>query len=125
MGCQLLRCLRLPCSEHCSKQRATAEWIARPSNTVCTAGDHSHRCTAPYFCCTFPVAQQAESDRKVETRPSDTLFVVNFDVQRVRERDIERFFDIYGRITRVEIRKNYAFIQVRELWEGTEGGSHS
>lgn len=84
------------------------------------------------FCC--PPLQQAESERKVETRPSDTLFVVNFDVQRVRERDVERFFDGFGRINRVEIRKNFAFVQVwnavarecqgRNLWQvfGLGGG---
>lgn len=57
--------------------------------------------------------QQAEADRKRDTKPSQTLFVVNFDVQRVRERDIERYFDYYGKIKRVQIKKTYAFVQVR------------
>ena len=39
------------------------------------------------------------------------MFVVNFDPTRVRERDLERHFDFYGPITRVEIKKNYAFVQ--------------
>jgi hypothetical protein len=88
--------------------------------------------------------QQAESDRKRDTKPSPTLFVVNFDVNRVRERDLDRFYEYYGRIKRVmvvtglctlsvqfiaihqsldhssflssekqiEIKKNYAFVQV-------------
>ena len=113
----------------------------------------------------------AESDRKRDTKPSKTIFVVNFDVQRwavdlwwvmesrcrikelqtpgligsliwgfspvvthlgsfiyfhssgvthlsaflihrVRERELERHFEYYGRIDRIEIKKNFAFIQV-------------
>jgi arginine/serine-rich splicing factor 4/5/6 len=44
-------------------------------------------------------------------QPSKTLFVVNFDVQRVHERDLDRHFDYYGRINRIQIKKNYAFVQ--------------
>jgi RNA recognition motif-containing protein len=62
--------------------------------------------------CTYPCTQQAESDRKRDTKPSNTLFVVNFDINRVRERDLDKYFDYYGRINRIEIKKNYAFIQV-------------
>ena len=58
-------------------------------------------------------AQQKEADRKRETKPTETLFIVNFDLGRVRERDIEKFFNPYGRIKRVEIKRNYAFVQVR------------
>jgi hypothetical protein len=57
-------------------------------------------------------AKQSEADRKQDTKPTTTLFVVNFDVQRVRERDLDRFFEHYGPITRIEIRRNYAFVQV-------------
>jgi len=56
-------------------------------------------------------AKQAESERKRECKPSTTLFIVNFDTARTRERDIERYFDYYGSIKRVEIKKNYAFVQ--------------
>lgn len=40
--------------------------------------------------------QQTETERKRETKPSTTLFVVNFDVGRVRERDVEKHFEPYG-----------------------------
>jgi hypothetical protein len=38
--------------------------------------------------------------------------VVNFDVERTRERDLERHFEQYGRLRRVQIKRNYAFVQV-------------
>jgi arginine/serine-rich splicing factor 4/5/6 len=40
--------------------------------------------------------QTKDADRQKEMRPSTTLFIVNFDVARVRERDIERFYEPYG-----------------------------
>ena len=65
--------------------------------------------TDPHRCCAQDV------------KPSSTIFVVNFDVQRVRERDLERHFEYYGRIKRIEIKKNFAFVQVlaKALWHST------
>ncbi|KAL0309196.1 UNVERIFIED_CONTAM: Serine/arginine-rich splicing factor RS41 [Sesamum radiatum] len=45
------------------------------------------------------------------SRPSKTLFVINFDPINTRTRDIERYFEHYGRILSVRIRKNFAFVQ--------------
>lgn len=45
------------------------------------------------------------------TRPSKTLFVINFDPINTRPKDIERHFDPYGRISNVRIRRNFAFVQ--------------
>ncbi|XP_047338591.1 serine/arginine-rich splicing factor RS41-like isoform X2 [Impatiens glandulifera] len=45
------------------------------------------------------------------TRPSKTLFVINFDPVGTRTRDLERHFEQYGKIANVRIRKNFAFIQ--------------
>lgn len=45
------------------------------------------------------------------TRPSKTLFVINFDPYHTRTRDLERHFDPYGKILNVRIRRNFAFIQ--------------
>ena len=42
-----------------------------------------------------------------------TLIWLYFSVHRVRERELERHFEYYGRINRIEIKKNFAFIQVR------------
>ncbi|XAR54094.1 hypothetical protein NMG60_11029100 [Bertholletia excelsa] len=45
------------------------------------------------------------------TRPSKTLFVINFDPIHTRTRDLERHFEPYGKISNVRIRRNFAFIQ--------------
>ncbi|KAL2251712.1 UNVERIFIED_CONTAM: Serine/arginine-rich splicing factor RS41 [Sesamum indicum] len=45
------------------------------------------------------------------SRPSKTLFVINFDPINTRNRDIERYFEHYGRILSVRIRRNFAFVQ--------------
>ena len=51
--------------------------------------------------------RRREETRKKEVKPATTLFVVNFDVDRVRERDLERHFEPYGRLKRVQIKRNY------------------
>ncbi|GFH17747.1 uncharacterized protein HaLaN_14442, partial [Haematococcus lacustris] len=55
-------------------------------------------------------AKTKDADRKRNARPSTTLFVVNFDLSRTRERDVERHFEQYGRIKR-----SYAFVQFEQL----------
>ncbi|KAG2434118.1 hypothetical protein HXX76_007845 [Chlamydomonas incerta] len=60
-------------------------------------------------------AQKTEADRKRDTKPSRTLFVVNFDVRRTSERDIERYFGRFGRLTRVQIKKSYSFVQFQNV----------
>ena len=65
------------------------------------------------------VLQQERSMRKPEnsrrsaanSRPSKTLFVINFDPYHTRTRDLERHFEPYGKILNIRIRKNFAFIQ--------------
>ncbi|XVF80269.1 hypothetical protein PTKIN_Ptkin15bG0057100 [Pterospermum kingtungense] len=44
-------------------------------------------------------------------RPTKTLFVINFDPIRTRERDILRHFEPYGKVLHVRIRRNFAFVQ--------------
>ncbi|KAJ8500168.1 hypothetical protein OPV22_010720 [Ensete ventricosum] len=44
------------------------------------------------------------------TRPTKTLFVINFDPINTRMRDLERHFEPYGKISNVRIRRNFAFI---------------
>ncbi|URE00341.1 hypothetical protein MUK42_26379 [Musa troglodytarum] len=45
------------------------------------------------------------------TRPSKTLFVINFDSINTKTQDLERHFEPYGKILNVRIRRNFAFIQ--------------
>lgn len=51
------------------------------------------------------------SSRRPSSRPSKTLFVINFDPYHTRTRDLERHFDPYGKILNIRIRRNFAFIQ--------------
>ncbi|KAL1198314.1 Serine/arginine-rich splicing factor RS41 [Cardamine amara subsp. amara] len=53
------------------------------------------------------------------TRPSKTLFVINFDAQSTRTRDLERHFEPYGKIVNVRIRRNFAFIQYESQEDAT------
>ncbi|KMZ56250.1 Arginine/serine-rich splicing factor [Zostera marina] len=53
-----------------------------------------------------------EGSRSVaNSRPTKTLFVINFDPINTRIRDIERHFEPYGKILNVRIRRNFAFVQ--------------
>lgn len=54
------------------------------------------------------------------TKPTRTLFVINFDPIRTRVRDLERHFEPYGTITNVRIRRNFAFIQFKTQEEATK-----
>ncbi|CAK9160987.1 unnamed protein product [Ilex paraguariensis] len=54
------------------------------------------------------------------SKPSKTLFVINFDPYHTRERDLERHFDPYGKIMNIRIRKNFAFIQFETQEDATK-----
>ncbi|CAJ2657694.1 serine/arginine-rich splicing factor RS40-like isoform X1 [Trifolium pratense] len=54
------------------------------------------------------------------TRPSKTLFIINFDPVHTRTRDLERHFDPYGKISNLRIRRNFAFIQFETQEEATK-----
>ncbi|KAH9610947.1 hypothetical protein KSS87_019498, partial [Heliosperma pusillum] len=53
-------------------------------------------------------------------RPSRTLFVINFDPIDTKSKDLERHFELYGRIANIRIRKNFAFIQFETQEEATK-----
>ncbi|KAL6495456.1 Serine/arginine-rich splicing factor rs41 [Orobanche gracilis] len=57
--------------------------------------------------------RRPDSSRRssANSKPSKTLFVINFDPIDTRTGDIERHFEQYGKITNVRIRKNFAFVQ--------------
>ncbi|KDP22326.1 hypothetical protein JCGZ_26157 [Jatropha curcas] len=54
------------------------------------------------------------------TRPSKTLFVINFDPHHTRTKDLERHFEPYGRIVSVRIRRNFAFVQYESQEDATK-----
>lgn len=55
--------------------------------------------------------KRKEDERRTQQKPNSTLFITNFDL-RTRERDLERLYEKYGRLTRVQIKKTFAFVQV-------------
>lgn len=72
------------------------------------------------------VSQQERGDRRtdiskrpVNTKPTKTLFVINFDPVHTRTRDLERHFDLHGKILNIRIRRNFAFIQFESEEEAT------
>ncbi|KAK8971612.1 hypothetical protein V6N11_073244 [Hibiscus sabdariffa] len=52
-----------------------------------------------------------DGSRSTSQRPTKTLFVINFDPIRTRERDITKHFEPYGKVLNVRIRRNFAFVQ--------------
>jgi arginine/serine-rich splicing factor 4/5/6 len=61
-------------------------------------------------------AKMTEADRKRDgLKPTQTLFVVNFDHTRVTSQDLEDYFSYYGALSRVQIKKNFAFVEFLQL----------
>ena len=56
--------------------------------------------------------KKREDVRRKVTAANETLFVVNFDPDQCRERDLERHFGEYGRLRRVQVWLASAFVPV-------------
>ncbi|MCL7047810.1 hypothetical protein MKW94_009307 [Papaver nudicaule] len=54
------------------------------------------------------------------SKPTKTLFVINFDPIHTRTRDLERHFDSYGKISNIRIRRNFAFVQFESQDDATK-----
>ncbi|KAG8391969.1 hypothetical protein BUALT_Bualt01G0242700 [Buddleja alternifolia] len=59
-------------------------------------------------------------DKAASQKPTKTLFVINFDPVRTRDRDIERHFEPYGKVLNVRIRRNFAFVQFETQEDATK-----
>lgn len=59
--------------------------------------------------------KRREDKRREQIKPTTTLFVVNFNVEDTRERDLERHFEKFGRLVRVQIKRTYAFVQFEKV----------
>ncbi|KAL6077339.1 putative Arginine/serine-rich splicing factor [Balamuthia mandrillaris] len=66
--------------------------------------------------------KRREEMRKEEAlrRPCETLFVVNYDPIRTTQEDLSRLFSPYGHITRIEMRRNFSFVQFERVEQATE-----
>lgn len=58
-----------------------------------------------------PIRKRAERRRDSSTSPAKTLFVINFDPINTSVRDLENHFEPYGKLMRVHIHKNFAFVE--------------
>ncbi|PON79377.1 Splicing factor-like protein [Parasponia andersonii] len=63
--------------------------------------------------------RSGDSRSSANSKPSKTLFVINFDPVHTRTRDLESHFDQYGKILNVRIRRNFAFIQYESQEDAT------
>lgn len=84
----------------------------------CTACTHSYIVLlVPAGCLDVSQAKPEDGKRAelASRNPSTTLFVVGFDSRSTRISDLERQFERYGRLKRVDIKKNFAFVQFEDL----------
>mmetsp|Transcript_32846 Transcript_32846/g.49550 ORF Transcript_32846/g.49550 Transcript_32846/m.49550 type:complete len:335 (+) Transcript_32846:514-1518(+) len=63
--------------------------------------------------------KRKEDDRRKRIQPSETLFVVNFHEQTTKREDLRMLFEPYGELVRIEMKRNYAFVQFRTIDQAT------
>lgn len=59
--------------------------------------------------------KRKEDDRRKRIQPSETLFVVNFHEQTTKRDDLRMLFEPYGELVRIEMKRNYAFVQFQNI----------
>eukprot|EP00568_Trieres_chinensis_P011333 CAMPEP_0183303136 /NCGR_PEP_ID=MMETSP0160_2-20130417/8686_1 /TAXON_ID=2839 ORGANISM="Odontella Sinensis, Strain Grunow 1884" /NCGR_SAMPLE_ID=MMETSP0160_2 /ASSEMBLY_ACC=CAM_ASM_000250 /LENGTH=185 /DNA_ID=CAMNT_0025465999 /DNA_START=13 /DNA_END=566 /DNA_ORIENTATION=+ len=55
--------------------------------------------------------KRKEDDRRKRIQPSETLFVVNFHEETTKREDLQMLFAPYGELVRIDMKRNYAFVQ--------------
>ncbi|KAG7352369.1 RNA recognition motif containing protein [Nitzschia inconspicua] len=63
--------------------------------------------------------KRKEDDRRKNIQPSETLFVVNFHEDTTKREDLKMLFEPYGELVRIDMKRNYAFVQFRTVEEAT------
>lgn len=72
--------------------------------------------------------KRKEDIRREKIVPNETLFVVNFHEETTRKEDLEMLFSPYGELIRIDMKRNYAFVQfanveqAKAAKEATNGG---
>ncbi|GFP98534.1 serine/arginine-rich splicing factor rs40 [Phtheirospermum japonicum] len=66
-----------------------------------------------------PQRDRFRKSMATNSRPSKTLFVINFDPVNTRIRNIEKHFAQYGRVSYVRMKKNFAFVEFEVLEDAT------
>lgn len=63
--------------------------------------------------------KRKEDDRRKNIKPSDTLFVVNFQEETTKREDLKMLFEPFGELVRIDMKRNYAFVQFATIDEAT------
>lgn len=63
--------------------------------------------------------KRKEDERRKNIAPSDTLFVVNFHEETTKREDLEMLFEPFGKLLRIDLKRNYAFVQFQSIAEAT------
>lgn len=63
--------------------------------------------------------KRKEDDRRRNIQPSETLFVVNFHEETTKREDLQMLFEPFGELVRIDMKRNYAFVQFRTVDEAT------
>mmetsp|Transcript_27973 Transcript_27973/g.43979 ORF Transcript_27973/g.43979 Transcript_27973/m.43979 type:complete len:318 (+) Transcript_27973:866-1819(+) len=63
--------------------------------------------------------KRKEDERRKKISPSETLFVVNFHEETTKREDLQMLFEPYGRLVRIEMKRNYAFVQFETVEEAS------
>ena len=72
--------------------------------------------------------KRKEDERRKKIQPSETLFVVNFHEETTKREDLQMLFEPYGELVRIDMKRNYAFVQftnteqAKAAKEATNGG---
>lgn len=64
--------------------------------------------------------KRKEDERRKNIEPSDTLFVVNFHEETTRQEDLEFLFQPFGELLRIDMKRNYAFVQFKTIEQATK-----
>jgi splicing factor, arginine/serine-rich 4/5/6 len=64
--------------------------------------------------------KRKEDERRKNIAPSDTLFVVNFHEETTKKEDLEMLFEPFGELVRIDMKRNYAFVQFKTIAEATQ-----
>ena len=63
--------------------------------------------------------KRKEDERRKNIAPSETLFVVNFHEETTKKEDLEMLFSPYGEMVRIDMKRNYAFVQFKTIEQAT------
>ena len=64
--------------------------------------------------------KRKEDERRRNIAPSETLFVVNFHEETTRREDLEMLFSPFGELVRIDMKRNYAFVQFKTIEQATK-----